>query len=338
MEAIVVVLLVLLTLLLIAGMAVLAVVLMGLSKRISIVEQSQNQIGKNINTMRIGLAETDTITKGIKETASVIQTALSRAQEDLVTLQAQAKARQELEFRTAESVRRLEGVIAGIQTKGAAGENIIDIVFAQLPSDWQVRNFRVGDKTVEFGLRLPNNLVLPIDSKWTATNLLDRFLSTDDIGEQQSLKSEIANAVLARAKEVRKYIDPNMTLDFAIAVVPDAIYDLCASAQVEAFRMNVVLISYGLFVPYLLLVFQTVLKTCQSIDLQRLNSYLESVQSNIEALQKELEGRFSRAITMLTNSRGEMSAHLSRIRGGLTSLQMGAGVVPDLSQIPDRAA
>lgn len=338
MEAVVVILLVLLAVLLMAGIAVLAVVLVGLSKRISTVERSQDQVGQNIDTMRTSLVETDTIAKGLRETASVIQNGLSRAQEDLVALQAQAKARQELEFRTGESVRRLEGIIAGIQTRGAAGENIIDVVFAQLPTDWQVRNLRVGDKTVEFGLRLPNNLVLPIDSKWTGTSLLDEFLATDDIGEQQRLKSEIGKAVLARAKEVRKYIDPNMTLDFAVAVIPDAIYDLCTGVQIKVFEMNVVLISYSMFVPYLLLVFQTVLKTRQSIDLQRLNSYLESVQSNIEALQKELEGRFSRAITMLTNSRDEMRAHLSKIRVGLTSLQIDAGATPDLPQISEGAA
>jgi hypothetical protein len=39
---------------------------------------------------------------------------------------------------------------------------------------------------------------------------------------------------------------------------------------------------------------------------------------------EELEGRFSRAITMLTNSRDELSVLLSKVRSGLTSLQITA--------------
>ncbi|MCB8953636.1 MAG: hypothetical protein H6650_16650 [Ardenticatenales bacterium] len=76
-----------------------------------------------------------------------------------------------------------------------------------------------------------------------------------------------------------------------MAVIPDAAYDLCAGAQAEAFQMSVVLISYSMFVPYLLLVFQTMLKTSQSIDLQKLSAHLQTVQNSMIALQSELDGR-----------------------------------------------
>jgi len=242
----------------------------------------------------------------------------------LTELQTYAKARGELEQRTAESIRRLESIIAGTQSKGVAGENILEAVLSKLPPDWQVRDFRVGNKTVEFGLRLPNNLVLPIDSKWPATNLLEQFAACEDPAEQERLKAQIERVVLNKAREVKKYVDPNITVNFGIAAVPDAVYDLCSGVQADAFRLNVALISYSMLLPYLLLVFQTMLKASQSIDLQRLNAYLQSAQENIEALQEELEGRLSRAITMLTNSRNDMSMYLSRINSGLTSLQTGA--------------
>ncbi|MDP2934966.1 MAG: hypothetical protein Q8O86_00575, partial [Dehalococcoidia bacterium] len=80
----------------------------------------------------------------------------------------------------------------------------------------------------------------------------------------------------------------------------------------------------SMFVPYLLLVFQTVLKTSHNIDLQKLDAYLRSAETNLAALQEELEGRLPRAITMLNNSRNEMSLHLSKVRSGLTSLQISA--------------
>ena len=250
-------------------------------------------------------------------------------------MQTNVKARQELERRTAESIRRLEAIIAGTQTKGAAGENILEVVFSKLPPDWQVRNFRVGDKAVEFGLRLPNNLVLPIDSKWAATNLLEKFMQSDDPNEQQMLKSKIEEVVLNKAKEVRKYLDPNMTVNFGVAAVPDAIYELCSSIQADVFQLNVVLVSYSMFVPYLLLVFQTILKTSQSIDLQKLGSYLQSADDSIKALQQELEGRFSRAITMLSNSRDDIGLHLSKLRSGLTSLKISSYQQPNVATLGD---
>jgi len=197
-------------------------------------------------------------------------------------------------------------------------------VFAKLPVEWQVRNFPVGNKSVEFGLRLPNNLILPIDSKWAATSLLEQFSLCEDPAEQQKLKSQIEAAVLAKAKEVKKYIDPNVTVGFGVAAVPDAVYDLCYGIQTEAFQMNVVLISYSMFIPYLLLVFQTILKASQNIDLHKLDAYLQTAQVSIAALQDELEGRFAKALTMLTNARSDMSAHLSKLSGSLTSLQIGA--------------
>jgi len=249
---------------------------------------------------------------------------VGRISDDLTRVQTYVVARQDLERRTAESISRLEAIIAGTQTKGAAGENILEVVFSQLPAEWQLRDYRIGDKVVEFGLRLPNGLVMPIDSKWAATPLLERFLASDDLDEKRRLKTKIESEVLARAKEVRKYLDPNFTVNFGVAVVPDAVYDLCSGILAKALRFNVVLTSYSMFVPYLLLVFQTVLKTSRNIDLERLDTYLEVSQQNVEMLQEELEGRFSRAITMLGNSHNEMAACVSKVSGALNSMRVGA--------------
>jgi len=245
-------------------------------------------------------------------------------QSELRGLAERVHARQAMDQQTADSIRRLEAIIAGTQTKGVAGENIVELVFSQLPPEWQVRNFQVGNKVVEFGLRLPNNLILPIDSKWAATNLLEQFLASRDISEQQQLKAQIAKTVLGKVKEVRRYIEPNVTVNFAIAAVPDAVFDLCSAVQGEALLINVVLLPYSMFVPYLLLAFQTILRTSQEIDLQKLAAYLESAQNGLNAIQEELEGRFSRALIMLGNSRDDMRSQLSRISTGLASFQLGA--------------
>ncbi len=63
--------------------------------------------------------------------------------------------------------------------------------FSKLPTEWKVQNFRVANKPVEFALRLPNNLILPIDSKWTATPLLEQFSNSTDPDEQKKLREQI---------------------------------------------------------------------------------------------------------------------------------------------------
>ncbi|MEW6572900.1 MAG: DNA recombination protein RmuC [Bacillota bacterium] len=300
--------------------------LRSLAERVSTVEQNQQAVGRSLQNVATSLAQTGVTASTLLETAAKIQTELSRAKEGLTELQTHTKARQELEQRTADSIRRLEAIIAGTKTKGAAGENILEAVFAKLPPEWQVRDFRVGNKSVEFGLRLPNNMILPIDSKWPATSLLEQFAACGDPGGQQKLKERIEREVLTKAKEIKKYIDPNLTVSFGIVAVPDAVYDLCSGVQAEVFQQNVVLIGYSMFIPYLLLVFQTVLKTSQNIDLDKVMLSIQSIEEQVNWLQEELEGRFPRAITMLENSRKDISARISKIRSSLMSIQVSASV------------
>lgn len=83
--------------------------------------------------------------------------------------------------------------------------------------------------------------------------------------------------------------------------------------------------------PYLLLVFHTVLKGAQQIDLQKLNGHLAAIEDCIQKMFEELEGRFARALTMLTNAQGDLRVHLNTMRTSLTSLRLGAGTaVPSL--------
>jgi DNA recombination protein RmuC len=182
----------------------------------------------------------------------------------------------------------------------------------------------VGNKVVEFGIRLPNGLVLPIDSKWAASSLLEEFVICEDLKKRQKITSQIQSVVLDRAAEIKKYIDPNLTSNFGIAAVPDSVFELCSEILPDLIQLNVVLISYSMFQPYLLLVFQTTLKTLKTLDLKKLDAYLLSTEGSMETLQEELEGRFSRALVMLDNSRAEMGACLSKLRAGLAGLQVGA--------------
>jgi DNA recombination protein RmuC len=164
--------------------------------------------------------------------------------------------------------------------------------------------------------------------------LLEQFAAVESISAQQALRDEIESVVLQNAKEVSKYIDPGVTVGFGVAVIPDAVFHLCTGVQAEVFQLNVVLVSYSMLVPYLLLVFQTMLQTDQTTDLQRVRGYVQMAQENVRALQEIVDGRFSKAITMLNNSRDDMRAHVSKLSGGLTGLQINTAVPANTSALP----
>jgi len=72
-------------------------------------------------------------------------------------------------------------------------------------------------------------------------------------------------------------------VNFGMVAVPDAVYDLCTGIQATIFRENVVLVSYSMFLPYLLLVFQTMLRAAQDVDLERLGASLAAFQEGVAA-------------------------------------------------------
>ena len=289
----------------------------------------EGNLTQNMNALaevRNDMTKAGTNTEGLLGLTRTMHDQLAAAHTNLSELKEQARARGEMERGNADALNRLHSVIAGTQTKGAAGENILEAVFAKLPTEWQVRGFTVQGKTCEFGLRLPNNLVLPIDSKWAATNLVEQFCACEDVTEKQRLKGQIESAVLAKAREVKKYIDPDYTLNFGVAVVPDAVYELCGGTLCESFALGITVVSYSMFIPYLLLVFHTVLKTTQNIDMEKLERTLVDAEAGVKAMQEELEGRYSRALTMLDNSRRDMKEHAAKVGSRISSLRLNNAV------------
>jgi DNA recombination protein RmuC len=318
-------------------MSVIRIDLGKLSERIHGVEQNHMAVGQRMDSLLATLAKTDTTADALVQTAEAIRTDLSSAKETLAELQVRSQSSQDVETRAAESIKRVESILTGTQSKGSAGENIVELVFAKLPPEWQVRNFTVANKTVEFGVRLPNGLVLPIDSKWAATDLHERFLTSDEVHEKQRLKVQIQSTVAGRATEIKKYLDPNVTTAFGIAAVPDPIYDLCSEILPDLLQQNIVLVSYSMFGPYLLLVFHTTLKTLRNVDMERLDAFLASAEESVNSLQTELQGRFSRAMIMLDNSRADMAAQLGKVSAGLAALHTRPEVFGDPS-LPAKSA
>ena len=256
------------------------------------------------------------------QTISGLREELSRSKETLVSLDVYSKSRQEIEKQTAESIKRVENILAGAGTKGSAGENIIEFAFSKFPPDWQVRNLSIANKIVEFGVRLPDNLILPIDSKWAATDLLERFVECQDADEKKRLKTRIHSVAEKRAIEVQKYLDPNITTSFALAVVPDPLFEICSEIVPILSQQNVMLVSYSMFIPYILLIFHMTLKSAHTIDLRRLDAFVKTASESVVSLQGELQGRLSKATVLLNNVKTDMEAQLGKLNMSLAALQV----------------
>jgi len=242
---------------------------------------------------------------------------LSALRASLAGMQGQLDARAASEQQAADSIHRLETILVGSQSRGAAGETLAEPLLRQLPAEWLVRNWRVGNKGVEFGLRLPDGTVLPIDCKWTGAELLERLEAAETPIEARRAKDRLLMAVVQRAKEVAKYVDPQTTAGIGLAVVPDAVYAHCLEAQAGLIRERVVVISQSLLLPYLLLVFQAVLAGARDVDQQRLSSALDSCLDSIGAAQEEVEGRLSRALVLFENGRSALAANLAEAAAAL---------------------
>lgn len=292
------------------------------SQRLEAVERHNDALRGDVTKVQLSLESTGTVASGLREATEAIRGELGKASDGIARLHEASQARHQLEASSAESLRRLEAVIAGAASKGAAGENLVDLVFSRLPMEWQLRNFRVNNKSVEFALRLPNGRALPIDSKWPATSLVEEFAAAETPEAAQRSKSRIETAVREKMREVQKYLDPELTHGFGMAVVPDAVYELCGEVRSEAFRLNVVLVGYSLFVPYLLLVYQTVAASNHDVDLERLSRVLREAESQLTSIADEIEGRFSKAITMLDNSRTDLRSTVAKVSTGLSSVRV----------------
>ena len=74
------------------------------------------------------------------------------------------------------------------------------------------------------------------------------------LGDQPEyyLRRAETEILVARAREVAAYLEPNLTTPFAVACVPDAAYAACRRAHGEAFGRGVVLVPYSTALPVML--------------------------------------------------------------------------------------
>src|SRR3989454_4401073 len=254
--------------------------------------------------------------------AAELRERLTQTQSVVEGLRSALTARQPVEEEARASLRRLESVIAGSSTRGAAGENILEEALRHLPPEMLQRNVWVGGKVVELALRLPGGKLLPIDSKWVSSGALEQLAEPGlDAQRRAQLTGQVEREVERRVREVSQYIDPATTSPFVLAVIPDAAYDVCRGAIVGAHQRHVMVVGYAMALPYLLTLYQLHLQFARSVDMEKLQSALIDVERHLDTLEAILDNKLQRALTMLQNTYTEGKQVSAKIRSAAQSVQ-----------------
>ena len=255
--------------------------------------------------------------------AAELRERLANTQSAMEGVRAALSARQSIEEEARTSLRRLESVIAGSSSRGAAGEHILEEALRHLPPEMLQRNVWIGGKVVELALRLPGGKVLPMDSKWVSSVALEQLAEPGlDASRRAQLMGQVEREVERRVREVGQYIDPALTTPFALAVIPDAAYDVCRSAIVTAHMRHVMVVGYAMALPYLLTLYQLHLQFARTVDMEKLQSALIDIERQVDVLEGILENKVQRSLTVLQNAYTEGKQASAKIRASTQGVQI----------------
>src|SRR5262245_29160730 len=279
------------------------------------IQAELTQVSRTQETLRLEVHRgREASLRELAEAAQGIRGEIGQAQRALAEVKALEQGRARQMDIAADSLRRLEAVIAGSGTRGAAGENVLLRALAQLPPDLLELNVAFGAKVVEYALRLPGGRYLPIDSKWTSAVPLARLADEDDPVERRRLAEQVARDVRVRVREMAKYLDPERTHALALLALPDAVYLAVPEVHGEGYRDGVLLVPYSLALPYLLALYRLVVRFGETPDAESVAARLAGLEESLRRADEEVEGRLSRGLVQLENARDALRTHLGGAR------------------------
>jgi len=90
-----------------------------------------------------------------------------------------------------DSIVSIEHLFKGSKSKGMAGENILREIFKIFPPELIVFDYKVEGKPVEFGLKLPDGRIVPMDSKVVALEEMGQLATEGNEEVRQRLIKKI---------------------------------------------------------------------------------------------------------------------------------------------------
>jgi DNA recombination protein RmuC len=270
--------------------------------------QTQEQLRREVQQGR------EDSLRGLADVAQGLQGRLATAQRELAEVKTLEQARSRQLDRATDSLRRLETIVAGSASRGAAGEGILSRALSQLPPDLLQANAAFGGRVVEYALRLPGGRLLPIDCKWTSAGPLERLETTDDPTERRRLRDQVDRDVRSRIREVTKYLDPERTLSLAVLAVPDAVHAAAPQAAAEGWREGVLVVPWSQALPFLLVLYRLAVRFGSTPEARELHEGLRRLAESLRQMDETVEGRVSRALVQLANARDDLRTGLAGAR------------------------
>jgi DNA recombination protein RmuC len=251
---------------------------------------------------------------GLAGATQDLQGRLAQAQRALAEVKAIEQARGSQLDRATDSLHRLELIVAGSSSRGAAGESILARAFAQIPPDLLERNAAFGGRMVEYALRLPGERLLPVDSKWTSAADLEALETSGDPDQERRLREQVAREVRLRIREMTKYLDPERTLSLAVLAVPDAVHAIVPETHGEGWQQGVLVVPYSLALPFLLCLYRLAVRFAPGPGAEEVAARMEQVADALRRMDEEIEGRLSRSLVQAANARDALRAELAQVR------------------------
>lgn len=277
-------------------------------------------VGAALLARRLPAPGAGEISRRLAEEAEATRLLLARAEQQagsLAHLAGSLEERRRRDEEVTQAVRSVERLIAGSFSKGRAGENLLAAALSEFPPGMVVRDFAVGGRVCEFGLRLSDDKLLPVDSKWAAFDLVAELEAAPDAAAREEVRRRIERKVMDRLEEIARYLEPSLTAPLAVAAVPDAVYACCRRAHAAAKDLGVVIVSYSLSVPVLLGLWQLHRTYSREVDTERLLSHLHQAAVCLRQLGERIETQLSRGLTMAANAADQMRILVS---SGLASI------------------
>ncbi len=291
-------------------------------------EQRQSQLQTNLQRTSEVLGELRTALATVLQhqgtTANRIdqlQQALTAAHQALAELRRNDEEARRQQEELARFVTRLDAILTGSASRGAAGEHVLEAILEHLPAEFKAFDLTIRNRTVEFAFRLPNGKHVPIDSKWVGTRQLEQL---DETADEQT-RRELEQLLARRIDEVTAYLDPDLTLGLAIVAVPDAVYRWTQRLHARALEKGVIVIAYSMAIPYFLTLLHFAIRFLRDEETVQLSAIAHQLEHALREIQSELNGRYARALTMLQNSRDALAQQAAGALGTLRQLQALSG-------------
>ena len=133
-----------------------------------------------------------------------------------------------------ESQDNFNKILGGVKQYGTLSERGLKAIVSDiLPNSMFVENAKLNPETkdfVEIAIKLPSNVLLPVDSHWPQERYKDVIsaYNENDKEKQKITQKMLADAMKKKASEVKeKYINPPYSTPFAYVYVPaESLYNI----------------------------------------------------------------------------------------------------------------